>query len=147
MSLLDPKATLLSLSIPKGWTRNQRIELADLVIEHIYDRTNAGNDVTGKPFKNKYSKGYENSLAGRVGGKKEGGTPNLQLSGDMLAAMTLVEQQRGKVVIGWDDQDERAKAEGNILGSYGQPDANPKKARPFFGIKASKLRELIDAVR
>ena len=64
----------------------------------------------------------------------------------MLAAMTLVEQQRGKVVIGWDDQDERAKAEGNIIGSYGQPEANPKLARPFFGIKASKLRELIDAV-
>jgi len=120
------------------------MELADLVIEHIYDRTNSGKDVNGRQFK-PYSKGYEESLAGKIGNKK-GATPNLQLSGDMLAAMTLLEQQKGKIVIGWADQDERGKAEGNILGSYGQPDPNPKKARPFFGIKPSKLRELIDAV-
>lgn len=122
------------------------MELADLVIEHIYDRTNQGKDVNGGKLKPGYSAAYANSLAGQVGGKKKGATPNMQLSGDMLAAMTLLEQKPGKILIGWDDETERAKAEGNIIGSYGQPEANPRLARPFFGIKASKLRELIDAV-
>lgn len=131
---------MLALKVDKNLTRSQRIELADLVIEHIYERTNSGKDVSGKPFK-AYTKEYVNSLTGQIGGK--GKKVNLQLSGDMLASMALIKQEKGKIVIGFDSEDERAKAEGNILGSYGQPHPNPDKARPFFGIKPEKLKELI----
>ena len=134
---------MLTLKVPENLSKAKRLELADLVIEHIYDRTDKGLDVNGKRFK-PYSEEYKGSLAGKIGGK--GSKVNLQLSGDMLAAMTLLKQEKGKITIGWDDQTERAKAEGNIIGSYGQPSENPEKARPFFGIKADKLRELIDYV-
>jgi len=123
-------------------TARQRKALADLVIEHIYDRTDRGLDVNGKRFK-AYSKGYAKSLDFSIAGKSKGRV-NLQLSGDMLAAMTLLEHEEGRVVIGFEDS-EREKAEGNILGSYGG-DQDSSKARKFFGIKPAKLRELIDYV-
>lgn len=126
-------------------SRSQRTELADLVIEHIYDRTDRGLDVNNKPFK-KYSKEYATGLSGQVGGKRVGGKVNLQLSGDMLAAITVLSNNEGEIRIGWKDKAEREKAEGNIIGSYGEGSANPAKARPFLGIKNSKLKELIDSV-
>ncbi len=130
--------------MPKSLTSSQRRELADLVIEHIYDRTDRGLDANGKPFK-KYSKSYVESLAGQVGGKSKGRV-NLQLSGDMLAAMTVLSHSEGEIKIGWKNKTERQIAEGNILGSYGDSSPHPDRARDFLGIKKDKLKDLIDAV-
>lgn len=119
--------------------------MADLVVEHIYDRTDKGLDKDGKPFR-KYSKSYVESLAGQIGGKTKNGKVNLQLSGDMLAAMTVLSSSEGEIRIGWRDRTERQIAEGNIIGSYGDSKAHPDKSRDFLGIKGQKLKELIDAV-
>src|SRR4051812_45409968 len=116
MALLDPEATILALKIPSRLTKSQRTELADLVVEHIYDRTDKGLDKDGKPFR-KYSKSYVESLAGQIGGKTKNGKVNLQLSGDMLAAMTVLSSSEGEIRIGWKDRTERQIAEGNIIGS------------------------------
>lgn len=134
----------MELEVPESLTPRQRTELADLVIEYMYDRTDKGLDKRNNAFK-PYSDDYKNSLAGRIGGK--GSKVNLQLSGDMLAAMTLQKSTRGKIKIGFSDEENRAKAEGNILGSYGQPSANRDKARDFFGITKKKLKEFIDDVQ
>jgi hypothetical protein len=39
------------------------------------------------------------------------------------------------------------KAEGNILGTYGQPEPIPGKARPFLDILAKDLKRIIEEVR
>lgn len=123
----------------------QRQDLADLVIEHIFDRTNRGLDKNNVPFK-KYSKEYENSLAFKAAGKIKGGKPNLQLSGDMLAAMKLLSENKKKLLIGFENNtEENGKAEGNIKGTYGQATSTGKK-RDFLGIKNDKLKELIAEV-
>lgn len=148
------RVTELPLSLPKGLSRAERLEIADLVIEFIVDRTLSGKDKDGKPFKKspgarrgeKYSKSYVDSLDFKNAGKSPSDI-NLQLSGDMLAALAMLDEKDGKIVVGYEKgSDEEGRAEGNILGSYGG-DPDPKKARPFLGIKPNELKKIIELVR
>lgn len=134
----------VEIPIPDDLTPRQRLELADLVIEHIVERTQNGKDKNGKKFP-AYSKAYVESLDFKNAGKSKN-VVDLQLSGDMLAALELIRADRGKLVIGYKrGSEENGKAEGNILGSYGgEPDK--KKARDFLGLERAKLKELIAAV-
>lgn len=135
----------ISLEIPDDLAPKQRKILADLVIEHIVDRTQSGLDKNGKRFP-KYSAEYINSLDFK-NAKKSASKVDLQLSGDMLAALQLLKDRPGEIVIGYQrGADENGRAEGNILGSYGG-DPNPSKARDFLGLKPSKLKELIAYVK
>ena len=134
----------LSIPIPDDLKPAERLQLADLIIEHIVDRTQRGLDKDGKSFP-KYSKAYIQSLDFKNAGKSPGKV-DLQLSGDMLAALKLISHQSGKIIIGFENgSTENAKAEGNILGSYG---GSPKssKARDFLGLQGPKLKELIEYV-
>lgn len=135
----------VEIPVPEEFKPRQRVELADLVIEHIINRTKKGVDKNGKPFP-KYSKSYEESLDFKIAGKSKDKV-DLQLSGDMLAALTLLKEKRGKLEIGYErGSDENDRAEGNILGSYGGS-PNRKKARDFLGVEKKKLKELIEYVR
>lgn len=135
----------VEIAIPEDLKPDQRKELADLVIEHIVDRTQSGKDKDGKRFP-RYSKAYIKSLDFQNAGKSKSKV-DLQLSGDMLAAITLLNEKRGLLKIGFErGAEENDRAEGNILGSYGG-DPNPSKARNFLGIQPSKLRELIRYVK
>lgn len=139
-----PKVTELQLTLPKGISKSERLEIADLVIEFIVDRTQRGLDVSGKKFV-KYSPEYRKSLDFLNAGKK-GKPVDLTLSGDMLAALALLKDTDGKIVVGYGrDSEEAGRAEGNILGSYGG-DPDPKKARPFLGIKPNELKKIIEMV-
>lgn len=135
----------IAIDIPPDLRPAQRNELADLVIEHIVDRTQRGLDKDGRRFK-PYSESYVKSLDFRNAGKSRSRV-DLQLSGDMLAAIEALSVRPGKITIGFENgTEENAKAEGNRLGSYGG-DPDPKKARDFLGIQRKKLLELIDYVR
>lgn len=137
----------INIDIPEDYDLKpqQRIDLADLIIEHIFDRTDRGLDKNNKPFPG-YSKEYMDSLDYKIakGTKKK---VNLQLSGDMLAAITLLNHKKRRLVIGFEaGTEENDKAEGNILGTYGQPSPIPGKKRDFLGLKAAKLKELLEYV-
>lgn len=134
-----------TLDVPEDLGADEREQLADLAIEHIFDRTNRGIDKNGTRFP-PYSKGYIKSLDFKNAGKSAGKV-DLQLSGDMLAAIRLLSHAKGSITIGFDKGTaENAQAEGNILGSYGgAPKAS--RARDFLGLETAKLRELIDAVK
>jgi hypothetical protein len=136
--------TEIPLTVPKGLSKRQRAEIADLVIEYMVDRTLKGKDVDGKRFP-KYSKAYTESLDFKNAGKSRSKV-NLQLSGDMLAAIDLIENLDGKIIVGIDSaSDEAGRAEGNILGSYGgEPD--PSRARKFLGIDKTRLKKIIEMV-
>jgi hypothetical protein len=133
------------VEIPDNLKPQERLQLADLVIEHIVDRTKRGLDKEGKGFP-KYSKEYIQSLDFKNAGKSPSRV-DLQLTGDMLAALKLLGNKKGEIRIGFENGTiENSKAEGNILGSYGR-EPNPRKARDFLGIENKKLKELIDYVR
>lgn len=135
----------IDIKIPDDLKPAQRDELGDLIIEHIFDRTNRGLDKKGNPFPS-YSKSYKNSLDFRNAGKS--GKVNLQLSGDMLASLELLRQKSGELRIGFErGSDANDIADGNIKGTYGRQKPIKGKKRDFLGIESKKLRELIDYVR
>lgn len=135
----------IKISIPKDLPPDARIDLADLVIEHIVERSQSGKDKNGKNFP-RYSKEYTRSLDFKIAGKSKSKV-DLQLSGDMLAAIELLSQKNGEITVGFENgTEENSRAEGNILGSYGRtPDK--KKARDFLGIEKDKLSELVEFIR
>lgn len=136
----------IRIDIPTELKPRAREELGDLIIEHIFDRTDRGLDKEGKKFPG-YSETYQKSLDFANAGKSPGNV-NLQLSGDMLAAMKLISHKSGSLIIGFDNgTPENGKAEGNILGTYGQDSPIRGKRRDFLGIQTRKLKELIDYVR
>lgn len=71
-------------------------EIGLLARERIIRRTIAGTDATGAPFA-PYSAGYA-ELKGRAVG---GGGVNLQLSGNMLNHLQIVEVTETSVTLGW----------------------------------------------
>lgn len=136
----------VKLQIPEDLKPSERLELADLVIEHIVDRSDRGLDKDGRKFP-KYSKNYIKSLDFKNAGKSPSQV-NLQLSGDMLAALKLLSHKNGELTVGFEKgSQENDQAEGNIKGTYGQPTPIPGKKRDFLGIDSKKLNELILAVK
>jgi len=128
-----------------GLDEDQRAEVADLVIERIVERTTQGKDKDGKRFAG-YSKAYKDSLNFKVAGKS--GKVDLQLSGDMLAAIEALDVTRRSITIGFEPgSDENAKADGNIRGTYGQSKPIPGKERDFLGITERELAKIIDYVK
>jgi hypothetical protein len=128
-----------------GLNSEQREQVADLVVERIVNRTVKDNvDWRGKKFP-AYSDEYKASLDFKIAGK--GKRVDLQLSGDMLAALKILKVTQKSIVVGYDKgTEENARAEGNILGSYGG-DPNPKKARDFLGITDNELLKIIKYVK
>jgi len=110
------------------------------------ERTDQGKDKDGVPFA-KYSKAYKDSLDFKNAGKSS--TPNLQLSGDMLAALKYLEKEstRNYITVGFEkDSEENGKADGNIRGTYGKPSpVGPK--RDFLGISEKDLVKLVKYVK
>jgi hypothetical protein len=140
----------IKVELPSDLEPDQVEEVADLIVERIVERTIQGKDKNGKPWSGKaavYSDSYKNSLDYKVSGKS--GNVDLQLSGDMLAALQILKvQQNNKVEIGFEKgSDENARADGNIRGTYGRPTPIPGKKRDFLGISDKELRKIIRYVK
>jgi len=128
------------VQLNEGYSEEQRQAIAAEIISFVRQRTLGGKSVTGGRFP-KYSSQYVNSTDFKAARKST--TPNLRLSGDMLAYMELVKNEKNKLVIGYGDENpEAGKAEGNQIGSYGKS-PNPDKARKFLGIKPEDLNRIL----
>ena len=117
----------------------EREAIAIEVIDRIVKRTKQGKDKNGDTFA-PYSKTYTKSLDFQNAGKSK--RVNLELSGDMLDSIEIV-KNAPKMEIGFSSNNpERGKAEGNILGTYGQPKpVGP--GRDFLGITDSELDSIL----
>lgn len=127
------------LEISEKYTKEEREAIAQETIDFIVERTQKGLDKNNSNFK-PYSKSYKNSLNFKIAGKGAG--VDLTLSGDMLSAIKALRDTKGKITIGFDKGLENDKAEGNILGTYGQPKpvAPP---RDFLGITKTDFKNEI----
>lgn len=132
-------------SIPNDLNSKARAFLAELIMDKIRERTAKSLNKDGEKFP-KYSESYKASLDFKVAGKSN--KVNLELSGDMLASMSLVSHSIGYIVIGYEtDSPYAGQVEGNQIGSYGKPQGNGAKARPFLGLPQSILDVLITQAR
>lgn len=125
-----------SIPVPRSLTELQKEELARRILVEVRDRTSRGIDKNGKSFP-KYSKEYDKS-----------GTPNLELTGDMLAELDIVNITGSSIVIGYDTgHPDAGQVEGNTIGSYGQPKANSSKARDFIGLPTKRVNLIIEEIK
>ena len=131
------------VKINESFRPQERQAIAQEIIDHIVERSQEKNlDKNGRRFP-RYSKSYEKSLDFKIAGKSAGNV-NLTLSGEMLNSIRLLQSRRGELTIGFDrgDTENNAKAEGNILGTYGKKTSDPGKARDFLGIQKSAVNEI-----
>lgn len=141
------KQQKFKFDLPEDLTDKQKKSIALSVMEYIQKRSidqNKGfNQDTGREFKYpRYTKEY----AALKGSSRS--DVNLINQAKMFNAMKVLKISKASATIGFESgTTENAKAEGNQLGTYGQPDPIPGKARPFLGIPKSKLDEIISKVK
>lgn len=134
------------IRIPKGYTQSERQAIGSEMLDKIRELVAKGiSPETGETFKNnKYSAAYAKTFAFRRRGKDINDV-NLKLSGDMLAAMEVLDSSKdGQVKIGFDESsDEAGKAEGNQIGTYGSDRASSSKARPFIKLNEKFVKQIL----
>lgn len=133
-----------TIDVPESYDSDTRRSIGIDIIDRIIERTKSGKNKENKDFSGeagKYTDGYKKSFDFKLAGK--GSNVNLTLSGEMLNSMEVLETSRGSITIGYRENDpNNAKAEGNILGSYGR-DPNPSKARDFLGITDGEMDQIL----
>lgn len=114
------------------------------VIDYIRQRTLSGKDKNDRAWAGKaavYTEQYK-KFKKSLGGKTS--KVDIRLSGDTLAAMEVLSNAKGKIVIGFQKgTEENAKADGNIRGTYGRSVENDSKARDFLGITDRALKKIL----
>lgn len=115
------------ISVPKEKREEALSAVKDYVQEQVLSHVGAGKSpVAGGKWKKSLSKDYKAKKAG----ESSVGYANLELSGDLLDALEVVEVNSQKLSLQVEGP-QAPKAEGNNLGSYGRsPD--PSKAREFI---------------
>lgn len=136
--------TKVKLSIPKFLDSQDRLEIAERVIEFIAERSRDGHSVYGRPWSGKAGR-YTEEYAKQKGVSKNGPV-DLSLSHSMLDAMKYFKSlsKAGQITVGFTkgSTNER-KAEGNIQGTYGQKSPIAGKARPFLDILKKDLNAIV----
>lgn len=108
--------------------------VGEAIVEHIRKRAKSGKAIGGKRnLKSPYSDAYEKSDDFNAAGKSKGDV-NMTLSGDMLGLMDF-KISGNKLIIGWDDPEEEAKAANHQSGV-----TVPK--REFFGINKTEMTDI-----
>jgi hypothetical protein len=131
----------LSIKIPftQPIKPKERVKIADALLTHIVGRTMAGLDRDNNKFA-KYTKKYANEKGVGVS------DVDLLLSGEMLSELQVLKVDANGVEIGYKgSKDLIGKVEGNILGTYGQSEPIPGKARDFLGILPDDVEVIIDS--
>ena len=137
------EVTKLTIKLKSKATKQQKAQIAKGVIEFIAKRSKLGYAPNGKDWKGKAGK-YTEAYAKKKGTSKDGPV-DLALSHDMLDAMRHFTSQdkSDEITIGFKKGTKvERKAEGNILGTYGQPTPIRGKARPFLKIEKKDLDKI-----
>lgn len=116
----------------------------EAAFDKMLARLDQGRGVDGKLHA--YSKSYKDSLAFAAFGKSN--TVNMQLTGDMVQSVTVLDSSETKLKIGIDDSEQAAKAYGHMTGMQGHPTlAGKVSARNWFGWKDSELIKIANAIK
>ena len=117
--------------------RSLRQEIGQFFIDTILDRTEKSRQVDGSAMP-KYSKEYKDSEEFELYGKSPS-ERNMTLTGDMLLSLDVLNDSESKIILGFKDDEQRAKAAGH-QGGYG-PNGSSKAKRAFFGITDKEIQK------
>ncbi len=122
------------------YTEAERRQIGFAIIEFIQERTAKGRGIGGSAFRNSsggtgYKKSYTETREFKIAGKSKGRI-NLDLSGDMLDSIEIVDTSiTGRVVIGFNNEDENDKSV-----------FMREKGYDFLGLTNNELRSILLAV-
>lgn len=130
----------ITITVPRSFNSTQRIQVADLALERIRERSSQGKRIDGKAFKG-YSDSYKQSKDFEIAGKSR--TVNLRLSGEMMLDIELLGHGTGFVVLGFE-----SGSFSNDKASFAvNSTVKGAKKRPFLGLNGSELEEIINQVK
>jgi len=139
---LSAKWQRVRIDIPSGYSKQEREAISIEVLDFIRDRSAKGLDKRNRSFPG-YSESYKKSVEFKIAGKSASRV-DLTLTGDTLAAMDKISDRRGTLLLGYENRTEdNAIADGNIRGTYGQPQPITGKKRDFLGITKKDLRKIL----
>jgi hypothetical protein len=118
-------------------------EISQAIIDYTVERTNEGLGVGRKKLHSPYSKDYSESLDFKAAGKSKNDV-NLRLSGDMLAAIDVLDVNGSQIKFGISDSTQAPKAFGHQSGFEGHPTIKGVKPRPFIGLTQAELKTVIE---
>lgn len=114
--------------------------IGQAIIDRIVERTERGKSVSGAALP-KYSKAYKESLEFAAFGKTN--KVNMTLTGEMLSSLTVLSASNGRLKIGFDGEENNAKAFGHISGMEGHPTLEGKvPEREFFGLTKAEIESI-----
>jgi signal peptidase I len=118
-------------------------KIAQGVIDYMVTRAGEGRGIDRVKLRTPYSERYAQSLPFKAAGKSKNKV-NMRLSGDMLRALDILEEDGPTVVIGIDDEVEAIKAYGHQTGFEGHPTI-PQDVyrRPFFGVTKNEFQKFV----
>ena len=116
--------------------RDVREAFFQVALDRMESRLDEGRDVNDRLF-SKYSKEYKDSLAFAAFGKDN--TVDMRLTGDMRAAVRIIEQNESRIKVGIND-DNAPKAYNHQVG-----DTLPK--REWFGWTDKELKDIAKEFR
>lgn len=129
--------------IPRDMREEAKAEVMDFLKEQMLaDFGEATSPVTGRAFK-KLSKAYAEYKAG----ESSSVMPNMELTGEMLDALEVVDKGGSKLEVGWWDEEQAVKAHGHTTGHDGDPNYPVRKLipTPDEDFRSGIMRE-IDAI-
>lgn len=142
----------MRILINDNYSFSERISISKSIINVILTRTDRGIGVVDSPNKKgvhsdtskfpAYNRSYIDSTKFKAAFKNPANV-NLKLSQKMIGKLKVLSHGTGFIEIGYDKgSKENAKAEGNIIGSYGgRPNSN--KSRNFLGITDDELQSIL----
>lgn len=115
-------------------TEDVALSFGQAVIDTILDRLQENRGSDGRRLKN-YSESYAESLEFQAN-LKSINDPNLELTGEMLSDMDIIEVSPARLKIGFRDATQRDKA-------YNHHTGDTVPARPFFDLNKSEMERLV----
>jgi hypothetical protein len=134
----------LKVKVSDRYSRDELLSIAQDIRDYIALRTEKGLGKNQKPWSGKaatYSETYANSLDFKIAGKSKNNV-NLTLSSEMLGSLNP-SVKGSEITIDLEGEDNKAKAEGNIKGTYGKKSPIPGKARNFLDLAPGELRAIL----
>jgi hypothetical protein len=119
-------------------------EMQQSIIDYMRGRISEGKGFNERKLKSPYSKTYAASLDFQAAGKSEGDV-NMELSGDMVGSIDVLQERDDRFTIGFTDSEVIPRAYGHISGFAGHPnqDALKKYQRVFFGVSKKEFNKNI----
>lgn len=119
--------------VPLTGSEALKQKIGQAMIDKIIQRTESHKDVNGSKFA-AYSKEYVDSLQFKAFDKTKSDI-NMKLTGQMLSTLDITADKGSKITIGWDDEQENAKAYNHNVG-------DTVTKREFFGLTDQELQEI-----